>query len=250
MLWFALGIIIHLQIIPLDSTIAERWFYFSMVGILGMLGVIFSKFYSKFNNQYILLTLIVLVLLLSLRTFVRSFDWKDDFTLATHDIKVSSDAYDLENKLASGYLERGNLNEAKLHAEKSVNLYPFVSNYNNLGTVYFNMKDYPNARNAFHAALQYGDYYQVYANICFIALLDGAKPEDMKYVSIALEKFPFDSKLLTCYALIEYKKGNINAAQEAITKAYTYNKNQDTLKFYNIIMNNKSLDLNTSIEQR
>lgn len=241
MLWFAVGMIIHLQIIPLDSTLAERWFYFPMVGILGMLGVFFNKYYRNFNNKYVLLAIIILVSLLSLRTYVRSFNWSDDFTLALQDIKVSTDAYDLENKIATGYLIKGNLKEAKLHAERSISLYPLFSNYNNLGTVYLAMNDYSKARKSFLTALSYGDYFQIYGNFCFLALKDGAKSEDMKYVDIALKKFPFNSKLLNCYAIIEYKRGNIKIAREAITKAYAYNKNHETMKYYDIIMNKKPL---------
>jgi hypothetical protein len=37
--WFLTGLLMIVQIFPLDMTVADRWFYFPLVGILGMVGV-------------------------------------------------------------------------------------------------------------------------------------------------------------------------------------------------------------------
>ncbi len=42
--WSALGILVHIQIIPLDFTASEPWFYFSSAGVLGMIGIIVITF--------------------------------------------------------------------------------------------------------------------------------------------------------------------------------------------------------------
>src|SRR6185503_7649111 len=58
-LWFLIGLAIHLNIFPLDQTVADRWLYLPLVGLLGMIGVgleliIINK--KKFiNTAYIIL---------------------------------------------------------------------------------------------------------------------------------------------------------------------------------------------------
>ena len=56
-LWFLVGLLPHLQIIPLNMTVAERWLYFPMIGLLGMMGSIIKisnikNFIFIGNNYY------------------------------------------------------------------------------------------------------------------------------------------------------------------------------------------------------
>jgi hypothetical protein len=139
-IWFFLGMSLYLQIIPLDMTVSEQWFYFPIIGILGMIGVMLEAYKINLKNKWIILVVLILLTSLSLRTIIRSFDFKDSFTLATHDLKVSKEAYGLEHELSNIYFVKGDLEEAKIHAEKSIALYPYVFNYNDLGNAYFYLK--------------------------------------------------------------------------------------------------------------
>lgn len=248
-LWFILGMLLHLQIIPLDVTAVERWFYFPIVGILGMIGVILEAIRFDLRNNWKIVCLAILLILLSARTFVRSFDWRNEFVLDTHDIKISKDAYDLENGISSEYIKQGKFQEAKMHAERSVALYPYFVNYNNLGIANFGLKDYQNAKDAYLKALQFGDYFLVYENLGGLTLVSGDMKENKDFLQKALQKFPADAKLWLYLAVAEYRQGKIDAAKSAVTNAYAYDQSPGVAFFYDKIMNNQPFNINITVGQ-
>ncbi len=95
-IWFFIGLAMHIQIIPLDMTVADRWFYFPMVGLLGMIGVILNTPQVKLNNKWIMTLIIIILSLLSLRTIIRNTNWQDNQTLYFHDLKNNSTSYVLK----------------------------------------------------------------------------------------------------------------------------------------------------------
>jgi hypothetical protein len=243
-LWFILGILLHLQIIPLDVTAAERWFYFPIVGILGMAGALVEAFNIDSRKNWKIVCIAILLVLLSVRTFIRSFDWRDEFTLDSHDIKVSQDAYDLENGLSAELNKQGKSEEGRIHAERSIALFPYFTNYINLGTSYIGLKDYRSAKDAYLKALQYGDYYMVYENLGGLTLIVGNTNENIAFLKNSLQKFPQDAKLWLYYAIMEFRLGNIDIAKAAVANAHTYDQGSESDFFYYKIMNNQPFNIN------
>jgi protein O-mannosyl-transferase len=249
-IWFFIGVTFHLQILPLDMTVSERWFYFPIVGILGMIGVLLNIYIPKINGSRIMSFLVIILLLLSLRTVIRSFDWRDDLTLALHDVKVSKDSYDLENRVAVGYLQKGKIEEAKIHAERSVNLYPYITNYNTLGVVYLNLGDYQKAKDAYKKALGFGDYSLVYDNLALLGLLSGDSVKDNReFIESALTKFPQDAKLWLILSLLEYETGDKFNAKVSISTAFGLRQDTQIKDAYYKIMNDLPLKLDFKINQ-
>jgi len=242
--WFFIGVAIHLQIIPLDRKIAERWMYFPIVGLIGMAGTMLETLVMDLKNIRIVTTVLILIIVvLSARTFMRSFDWRNDMTLGVHDISNAKNVYDLENIISVGLTRQGKLQEAKYHAAKSVRLYPAVTNLTNLGAIYAILGDYKDAKIAYVEALKYDNYYLTYQNLGSLALVYGDIRENTAFLIGAVKKFPYNAKLWLCLALLEYREGNTGAAKKAIGNAWHLMPDNGDTYFYNEIMNNRPVDI-------
>lgn len=139
--WFFCGIGMLMQIFPLDMTVADRWMYFPLVGLLGMIGITLQLLLNKKGMRYGLFVLGICILLLSIRTIVRNTNWVNALTLYSHDIQVD-DNYDLQNYLGAEYAMQGRFHEALPYLQKGVKNYPHATNLYNLGVAYENLKDY------------------------------------------------------------------------------------------------------------
>jgi protein O-mannosyl-transferase len=246
--WFVFGILLHIQIIPLDVTVAERWFYFPMIGLLGMMAVIINMLNFKLN-RYMYMIAGVVLLLLCFRTIVRSFDYKNEYIINSHDIKVSTDDYNLENGLAVDLLKLGLIDDAKYHVEKSIEYNPYWSNYNTLGSILLSQGDFEKAKEAYTKALSYTEYYQIYENLAGITLATGNYHDNVSLIISYINKFPEHAKLWLYIAILQYTHGDIDEAKIAISKAVKYNltNNQEIVTINDIITNNKPLLLNLRV---
>jgi protein O-mannosyl-transferase len=243
-LWFLLGLLFHLQIIPLDQTVADRWFYFPIVGILGMAGVLSEMFKINLNRKFAILIVMTAICLLSIRTFTRSFDWRDPLTLASHDLKVSKEAFNLENGLSAAYFEKGKFVDAKIHAENSIKIFPNIFNYTNLGAALFCLEKYQKSRDANLTALQYGSYYKTYENLAGLSLAYGDRDKSIGFIkNTALRKYPHDSALWFYLAVLEYMNGQVENAKIEIGNAYAIDPGPRNNFIYNVIMSGKELRL-------
>jgi len=275
--WLLLGLVFHLQIFTLDKTAADRWLYFPIVGLLGIMGVLYEyvsssilskKLFSiipillrsrlvpsrhltgKKNKNANILTrktiklilIIFIISLLSARSFARTFDFRNDLTLSLHDIQVSDD-YELEEELCYDYFKLGRYDLVKLHAERSIHLFHFVVNYTDLGVADVFMHDYKDGRKAYLEALNYGSYDSTYNDLSALDLYYGNPNSNIatiKYVYI--KKFPHSALLWLNLARLEYVNGDKKDAKIAVKKAYALSPNDPAFEyFYERILENKAI---------
>lgn len=247
MVWFMSGLLLHLQLIPLDATVADRWFYFPIVGLLGILGILLQIFEIKEKRKLLYIISVFLLFILGVITFIRGFDWKNNYTLSLHDVSISHNNYVLEKSLSYEYLSLNKLPEAEHYAKKSVEHYPYATNLINLGQVYLIKGDYKNAKDALLKALSYGDYYLTYEVLAVISTVYGDPKENIKFLQEAIKKYPNGSKLWVSLAIVQYNSGQKNEARDSIAKAYRlYPNNIEVNSVYTKIINNEPINLNFS----
>lgn len=160
-LWFVVGLGFYLQIFPLDITVADRFFYYPIVGLLGMLGIgimlckpVLKK--SKYLPVVFVLTSIIIIGL-SVRTIIRNSNWHDEITLYSHDSKIYDSMND-EVNLGSDYAAMSNYQEALVHYEKAVAILPTELDLYDVGYVYEEMGNLKKAEVNYRNALAYIKY--------------------------------------------------------------------------------------------
>jgi len=124
-IWFVSGLGLLLQIVPFDMTVSERWMYFPIVGLLGIIGVMIHSLQLKGSaiKTASIIAAIIILGMFSLRTIVRNTNWSDEITLFSHDVQVDDD-YLKELMLAQDLINKGMKEQALPHFEKSIELNP------------------------------------------------------------------------------------------------------------------------------
>ena len=186
--WLLMGMfLVSNLIVPLDGTLDETWLYFPLIGFMGFLAIIIDQI----NKKTIIWLLVLVVSFLSIRTFIRNFEWHDGLTLYGQAIKNSPPSYELENNYGVELFRNRQILEAKPHFEKSIQLQPrWWFAYNNLGAVYQRQGDIAKAEDLYKKSIDKADYYLAYENLAVILFNKGDSEETKKFVKAALLKFP------------------------------------------------------------
>lgn len=244
-IWFLIGLGLHLQIFPLDMTFADRWFYFPMVGLLGVIGVSANNIKIKSANVKILVQafIIVCIIIFSLRSVVRNTNWNSSYSLFSHDVLINKDNFYLQNKLGIESYLLGNNKDAKNHFQQSINLLPTASAFSSLGLVYMREGNLSQAEKYLDKAIQIDSrYYPAYHNRTYILLKANNPKKALEVVQQALRIFPNNDQLWILMALAEYKIGHQQNAIQAITHAYNLLPTSYAKEVQNRMVRNQPID--------
>lgn len=200
-IWFLAGWGLHSQFVPLDGTVSDRWFYFTFIGLIGMILSLFKYQFSKI----LLLASLIIVLILGYRTYLRSFDWRNPATLYQKDLLVDPNSFYMNNNLGLGYFAAGKYAEAIPYFEKTISVSASNSRakytaQTNLGAAYYFMGNFPKAESVLREVIISGDI-KAYRALSGALVNQGKITEANKLIAEALEKFPNDSVLLKLKAL-------------------------------------------------
>lgn len=245
-IWFLVGVSFISQIFPLDMTVADRWFYFPIAGLLGIIGVAIEYFgFLSDKKRVVFFSFgVVALILLICRTFVRSLNWYDNLTLMSHDSKIISN-FDIENTLGTELLKVGEFDMAISHLEKSVNLDPYDTNISNLGVAYLNAGQEQKAEmyyvKAINAKTKNTDGHihnrPVWLNLTYFLVSHNKVREAQAYLEKTLDDYPDDVFFLQLMAIAQERLGRHADALVTAKKAYDFSPSQDTYYIYNQILN-------------
>src|SRR5260370_2859838 len=247
-LWLLVGIGLHMQIIPLDMTVSDRWFYFPMVGMLGMLGVFVETIQHPSVRLKNLATVIIITIIaiFSLRTVIQNTYWQDGISLFSYNLQLKSHDSGVENFLALELARAGKLDEAQKLFENLVITYPIESSsifvthservlfINNLATVDEAKGDVLKAKALYEKILDTDETGDVYFALAVITLQNERKPtEAKKLAQKGLLKYPNDASLWEVIAEADYVLGNRQDALIEIKKAKDISPSPGIIRLYN-----------------
>ncbi len=221
--WFILGFAAHAQIVPLDLTVADRWFYFPSIGIIGMIGILLSvNWQIKIRRKVIIVAAVIIIILLSFRTMVRNTNWVNMLTLCLHDLQIVPEAYNVQSACGSELLKIGEYEKAKKHYAKAAALAPtWGSNWYQYGLSYEHTHDIHTARTYYRKSIHLSNEVNAYVSLAASYLkYDNNPQEAKKIVEEGLKNYPHYQQLQLYLAVCEYRLNNKKKALAIASKSY------------------------------
>lgn len=239
--WAVLGLLPHMQIIALDMTACETWLFSVIVGLLGMIALIIRSLQPHIQPRWIIVPGVLILMILGVRTELRGLDYHSQETLSLRDIAVTEKNYLAMNNLAKYYIDNNKPEKAEWYAQQSINYFPAVSNYINLGVIRQKTHNLAGAKQAYLEALKFVPLRVTYENIAIVNITIGQSPDNIDFLKKALAIFPSDNRLWTYLAIEDAAAGNNEEAKVAIYNAFKLGPVPPSL--YNAIFNHQHLDI-------
>ncbi|MDE2025147.1 MAG: hypothetical protein KGJ07_01505, partial [Patescibacteria group bacterium] len=221
-LWLVVAGGVISNIIPLDTTIAERWLYGLLVPLLLFVGSVIGSIKKKVWVGILTGIAFLFVIAGSLRTIVREGNFASEALLFAHDIQFEKSSYALYNEYAVLQLKNQQYTAAVSALNASIALYPGQSEaYDNLGIAYYSLGQKNKAAAMFQTAVAHAAISKdnkPYDNYAQFLLLTG-NPYALQFTLHALTIFPQSPKLNTIAAQLYHQKGDETKAQEYLNKA-------------------------------
>ncbi|MEK7521517.1 MAG: hypothetical protein AAB599_01805 [Patescibacteria group bacterium] len=241
LMWFLISYLPVSNIIfPLDMSFADRWLYFPMIGLLGLIGVLLLRVKYKLFLS-VLVLLFFSVALFSTRTIVRNTNWRNGLTLYSHDVRIN-DNFDLNNNYGVELFRNGDIENAKMHFEKSISQRPeWNVPHNNLGATLEREGDLEGAKKEYKRSVELGDYYLSFQNLAAI-LVSTHDPNALDFIKTAFGKFPNSPSINRSAALAYYNAGDQTQALYFARRLLSLEPTEQNQILYNIIFNKQKLD--------
>ncbi len=231
LIWVVVGMGMYSQIVPLDYTVADRWMYLPLAGIVGLVGVVVSNLnLRKRWHLTVIFVCIAILVALSVRTMYRNTDWRDAMTLFTTDSKINNN-YDIQNNIGSEYFNRRQYQQALKHFKVSEQMLPYEVNTYNIGITYHVLNDVGNAKAAYLKVINQKHYLidRQYRYVSYIKLAEVLSynskptPESLAIIKKGTVDYP-DAGLLWAALSYNYHVLGIDneESKKAVENAYRY----------------------------
>jgi tetratricopeptide (TPR) repeat protein len=190
-IWCVLSFGLHSQLlIPLDATVADRWHYLPSLGMLGLVLLWLQASVVDWRSS-VSKSLLLLLAVFALWTYVRNGHWKSEQTLLTRDLRHQPDSFAIMSQLGYLLLNQNRTEEACPLLAKSVELAPkWWVNTNNLGVCLFAKDQVPEALSYFKISMDNGRYHLAFENYAKALIYLKRTDEARTFLISARQQFP------------------------------------------------------------
>lgn len=245
-------------VFPVGTNMAERFIFMPSVGFCFVLAVILLQFLKKQAVN----VAIGLALIMGVMTFMRNFDWKDNYTIFTTDVKVSQNSAKLQCSAGGTKIEKAAnemdaqrkkqlLSEAITHLRRSLEIHPqFKNPYLLLGNAYIYLEDYDKAIEEYQNGLKLDpEFRDVKTNIAMAyrekGRIYGQKDNNLPKALEMLEKAVFFnpndaqsySFLGTVYGIAGQTDKAVSALEKALSIRFDKNDAMNLSVAYGVLGN-------------
>jgi hypothetical protein len=223
------GLALHAQLVPLDGTVADRWFCAPMIALLGVAALVAQKLASLDGNagrysaklsgkppekspimplsaratRVAAIALAAVALMaLAARSMARVEDWRDGMSLYAHDLALDPENGLLQNNFGVEEYRRGHGAEALACFAKAVRLSPhWTIPWNNYGAALEAFSRLPEAEAAYRNSVELGLYDLAFENYPRLLVKMGKRAEAILFIeTTALPALPKNPTLLALKA--------------------------------------------------
>lgn len=196
-------------IFPIGTFMNDRFMFIPLLGFSIILAYYLRKFSQKKSGENIILfTTAIILLALSIKTFSRNPVWKDDYTLFTTDVKVSSNSakclvsaggqtLELAEKETDQVKKKEMIKDAQAFLNKGITIHPkYTAGWVLLGRAMLDLENYAAAREYYKIALKLNPSQNEALNNWLYCAQMSVKNKDYNEAAISYEE------------LIRYKSDN------------------------------------------
>ncbi len=217
---FIIGLIPTLTPQSIHWVVAERYAYFSIIGVAFVTAYVLAKIPKKYE-AYMYAIFVILIIAFTVRTIVRNIDWKNEDNLWIATGKTSPSDPKTHNNLGDVYVKRGEYAKAAEELIIAIKLNPnYADAYHNLGNVYQRAGTPEAALQMYAQALRINPrLWQAYQNIGALYFAGNQFASAEAYMKQALELNPNSAQLHAFLGIIALNAGDKVKARAAFNVA-------------------------------
>ena len=229
--WFFITWLPVSNIIPISTTMADRYLYLPGVGLFLGFSLLVHKVLARFFTNIflpIMIASLVLILSFSFLTIQRNKVWASSISLWEDSLSKAPNSPIAHKNLADALEERGRRDEAIEHYLEALHLKPdYAQAHNNFGLSLAVQGKYEEAIDHYHQALRIKNEYASAHNNLALALLQTGKVEEAAghlYAAVRLK--PDWAEAHSNLGNVLFTQGRLNEAVSEYMEALRFKPNQ------------------------